>query len=426
MCRLAFVSHRPSHISSLNKQSRNNWILHSLPTLSPSRAQDYKGITQYASLRADGRIVATVGGRDITFESPSAYSVYLKRLINPSRKADDGWKTVKYRGRLLEQFKGDLAMKRFGGVQAMVAPKRPKTAAGPPRAVSGTEVANDGRNVVKFRLLSAPEEEGLASGDGGRPRRERRAPSRLAAVFGADDEHALRPLEAFAPGPAGAPGTQPFTLRVSPAAEVLMDFHAHMCMDEVVGLLAGEWDPAARVLTVLRALPVREAPAEDGSTDVEMDPEAEFAAREEAAARWGLRVVGWYHSHPTFPAQPSRIDVYNQAVQQHHHREGGASSVVEGQEGAGRGYAEPYVAAIVGPYDRRLPSNRSELTWFYVDQPADKAPPEDRAPEEAGCVAKAMVVSALCREACFSVPPGISHLLDCPDPALRIPSCASL
>lgn len=25
------------------------------------------------------------------------------------------------------------------------------------------------------------------------------------------------------------------------------------------------------------------------------------------------RVVGWYHSHPTFPTQPSTIDLYNQA-----------------------------------------------------------------------------------------------------------------
>ena len=32
------------------------------------------------------------------FESPSAFSIFLKRLINPARKADDGWKTVKYNG----------------------------------------------------------------------------------------------------------------------------------------------------------------------------------------------------------------------------------------------------------------------------------------------------------------------------------------
>lgn len=43
------------------------------------------------------------------------------------------------------------------------------------------------------------------------------------------------------------------------------------------------------------------------------------------------RVVGWYHSHPTFPTQPSLIDIYNQAVQQHAHRE----------ESTGE---EPYVA----------------------------------------------------------------------------------
>jgi hypothetical protein len=24
------------------------------------------------------------------------------------------------------------------------------------------------------------------------------------------------------------------------------------------------------------------------------------------------RAVGWYHAHPTFPTQPSKIDIYNQ------------------------------------------------------------------------------------------------------------------
>jgi hypothetical protein len=36
---------------------------------------------------------------DMYFESPSAFSIYLKRLVNPTRKADDGWKTVKYAGK---------------------------------------------------------------------------------------------------------------------------------------------------------------------------------------------------------------------------------------------------------------------------------------------------------------------------------------
>ena len=62
-------------------------------------AQDYKGQTQLASLLEDGRIVTAVGGKELTFESPSSFSIYMKRLVNPARKADDGWKTVRYGGK---------------------------------------------------------------------------------------------------------------------------------------------------------------------------------------------------------------------------------------------------------------------------------------------------------------------------------------
>lgn len=57
---------------------------------------------------------AQVNGQSLTFESPSAFSIYLKRLINPARKADDGWKTVKYGGKFLEHYKLALARRRFG------------------------------------------------------------------------------------------------------------------------------------------------------------------------------------------------------------------------------------------------------------------------------------------------------------------------
>lgn len=43
-----------------------------------------------------------------TYESPSAFSIAVKRQINPSRKADDGWKTVKYQGKFLEFYKKKL------------------------------------------------------------------------------------------------------------------------------------------------------------------------------------------------------------------------------------------------------------------------------------------------------------------------------
>lgn len=41
-------------------------------------------------------------------------------------------------------------------------------------------------------------------------------------------------------------GTQPFALKVSPDALVVMDFHAHLLWREVIGFLAGCWDRSHR------------------------------------------------------------------------------------------------------------------------------------------------------------------------------------
>lgn len=56
-----------------------------------------------------------INGSDTTFESPSAFSIFLKRMVNPNRKADDGWKTVKYNGKFLETYKMELAKRRLKG-----------------------------------------------------------------------------------------------------------------------------------------------------------------------------------------------------------------------------------------------------------------------------------------------------------------------
>ena len=70
----------------------------------------------------------------------------------------------------------------------------------------------------------------------------------------------------------------------------------------------------------------------------------------------GLEAVGWYHSHPTFAAQPSLIDLCNQLMQQQHHARGGLGEGAArgaGSHGEGRS-AEPYVAAIISPYDPNI------------------------------------------------------------------------
>jgi hypothetical protein len=49
------------------------------------------------------------------FDSPSAFSIFVKRLTTPGRKADDGWKTVRYAGQQLERYKHDYLRARGGG-----------------------------------------------------------------------------------------------------------------------------------------------------------------------------------------------------------------------------------------------------------------------------------------------------------------------
>uniref|UniRef100_A0A383WMB0 MPN domain-containing protein n=1 Tax=Tetradesmus obliquus TaxID=3088 RepID=A0A383WMB0_TETOB len=542
---------------------------------------EYKGTLTHASLTHDGRI----RWKELFFDSPSAFSIYLKRLVNPARKADDGWKTVKYLGKFLEQYKMDLLLRRYGedgagsagsGMDSGVPPplppsKRARTASGnggaaaaaaaaqarpaaapgaqssapalrqlaprggrssrggtPAAAASGTTAAAAGAaadaaanssrapprpplpassagavaaaaaaataaafaggaspaaapsssgaanaapsssaaaaavggrvnannehtprradlgcmapaehefaprpgelaglgagadgvdDVLPVELgpkhfLSGVELEAITNGtctpsstyeaaytppglavaaalaeaataaDGtatpstaaatGRPRRMIRPPERLinnAAMLmgGLDkDDHDMVRCEVYGGGPPGSglAGAQPFRVQVAPLAEVVMDFHAHLDRHEVIGLLAGSWQPQQRLLRVERAFPVREAAGggagtNDG-TNVEMDPEDQLKVTEVISELWGLSVVGWYHSHPSFPALPSVIDIANQLQMQQQVRSEGSSD-------------EPYIAAIMSPYNRRLPGLQSSVTWFRVEGGGGKA-----------------------------------------------------
>ena len=54
------------------------------------------------------------------FESPSAFSIFFKRMVTPGRKADDGWKTVKFQGKFLDHYKMELARRREGMLLRML------------------------------------------------------------------------------------------------------------------------------------------------------------------------------------------------------------------------------------------------------------------------------------------------------------------
>ena len=68
----------------------------------------YQGKTWIAALGEDG-VITFQGQR---FTSPSAYAIFAKRITNPTKKADDGWKSVRYgepEGPTLDQIKGEYA-----------------------------------------------------------------------------------------------------------------------------------------------------------------------------------------------------------------------------------------------------------------------------------------------------------------------------
>ena len=198
---------------------------------------------------------------------------------------------------------------------------------------------------------------------------------------------------------------QPFRVVVRPEAAFVCDAHAHMCKNEVIGFLAGKWHVKERVVEIVAAFPCRSlSDTEDQSVNVEMDPVSELQIRHIIGAR-GLSIVGWYHSHPTFQSDPSVRDIENQTAyqllfrtQQEKKRQrdaarSAAAGAPSSRGGRRRGerrrddapedaaadgdsdvvHDEPFVGIIVGPYDPRLPTERSWFCLFHVVRASEAA-----------------------------------------------------
>lgn len=109
---------------------------------------------------------------------------------------------------------------------------------------------------------------------------------------------------------------QPFDIKVCPDATFMTDLHAHLSNSEIIGLLGGDFNESEKCLYVQAAFPCKSTPRYDsGFTDVEMDPLSQLLASDAIRAQ-GMKVVGWYHSHPTFQPDPSVTDIQNQGSYQ--------------------------------------------------------------------------------------------------------------
>ena len=293
----------------------------------------------------------------LTFNTVSEFRLAVARVANPERKVDNGWDWVKFDGVKL----GDLKKKL---------PPEPKPAPKPPRQPRQPKVPTP----KKRRKKMSDDDRMFATSIGTvLPAREKRA-SRNASkslVF-ADVLNGGGDLQMVTCEKYASRATQPFKVTITSAAELVMDFHAHLCSDEIIGFLGGVYDADEKTLRVTRALPARQLKQDNAGVEVELDPES-VPDIVETLTESGERIVGWYHSHPVFATHPSVRDIENQVNYQ--------AMFDDGDDD----YAAPFVGAIVGPYDVRNDSKTSDFRMFHCVQIDDEPEPYELKVETAGC-----------------------------------------
>ena len=129
-----------------------------------------------------------------------------------------------------------------------------------------------------------------------RPRR-----TRLPVLKRMHSLHDLVPLIA-------ASSSMPSVL-IDPEAMFIMSLHSHLCSDEIIGWMGGVI--SEDLIEIKGAFPVQALASENGRINVEMDVEHALTVRSEIET-CGQKILGWYHSHPTFEVIPSVLDISNQ------------------------------------------------------------------------------------------------------------------
>ncbi|CAO3612059.1 unnamed protein product [Cunninghamella blakesleeana] len=199
---------------------------------------------------------------------------------------------------------------------------------------------------------------------------------------------------------------QPFSLHIHTNVSLVMDFHAHLKSTEIIGLLAGNLDLAKKRIVVKEAYPCKSLNTGQNEVNVEMDEFSAFEARQDIEQK-DMKVVGWYHSHPVFLPDPSFVDITNQYNYQklstdtftvesetsettpscstsavstdnknnNSNNDNDDNDNDKKNDGNNNGdqlspgakfILEPFVGAIVTPYDPDMETPISAINWFYV------------------------------------------------------------
>ena len=321
-----------------------------------------------ADLKEDGTVVWHKDGDEnpVEFNTVTEFRLAVVRLVNPERKNDNGWDWVRFGDVKLNDLKKQLPPEE--------APEKPVKV---PREKKAAKASVQSLTPKKRKKKQLADDKGYHCAvkvKAAMPAREKRA-SRNATkvnVFDGEGERQgdlqMIPCEQYR-----GSNEQPFKVTTTAAVELVIDFHSHLCKDEIIGFLGGSFDAETKTLRVTRALPARQLKQDHAGVEVELDPESVPDIVETLTAN-DERIVGWYHSHPVFATHPSVRDIDNQVNYQMMFDDGGSSM------------AAPFVGAIVGPYDMRNETASSDVRWFHAVHKHGDAEPYELKVEKAGCV----------------------------------------
>lgn len=159
----------------------------------------------------------------------------------------------------------------------------------------------------------------------------------------------------------------PFSVEISLSVVLLMDLHSHLHSSEIIGLLGGTFDTDTATLRITYGHPC--STSHSTGTQVDVDPLSEMEAGEQFEGR-GIKMTGWYHSHPNFEPNPSMRDLETQNMYQGLFKNSQPNSDIE-----------PFVGIIVNPY-MAITESSSHIECFYLlpSKEDDMDPSYERAP----------------------------------------------
>ncbi|CAH1789787.1 unnamed protein product [Owenia fusiformis] len=323
---------------------------------------EYLGKKFKADLLENGKIKwVNAAGQSLYFNSPSAWAINCKKIVNPQKKSGCGWASVKYKGKKLDIYKSAWFRKVRPNQAVLTGPSEDNGRYGNSDQAEEADHESNDETDSKHSSFSQPlpkkkktsnkynVSNGAKKSNPGTPTTTSVPYHKVAERKSDQDTKIL--VESLSFDVLGK--IQPFTMTVSSNCLLIMDFHSHLTSSEVVGYLGGRWDSSSQHMTIEQAFPCKCRLGDKDNAHLTED-EIKYAMD-----RKGLQLVGWYHSHPQSQADPSLRDLDCQMDYQIKMKGTGSSSY------------HPCVGMIVSSFDPANTDVESSIKAYWVMPPPE-------------------------------------------------------